>query len=275
MLVRESHFWGNVITPAESERITAHARSHGLVVRTAAELSHIEGDSAGQAVAIHTTLGERIPCQVVGITTGVQPNVDFLRGSDLLIGKGIVVNDFLESNIAGVYAAGDCAEIAHPMPGRRSIEPVWYTGRMMGEALGATLAGVRTPYRPGPWFNSAKFFDMEYQTYGQVQPRPGPEHAHWHVSLPGHNRFATVAYHPDTLLFHGINAFGIRLRHAYFHDALRRGDSVTKVVGGIHDACFDGEFSTPWHKVFKEAFTRDTGIELPGPAQSLKNWFLL
>jgi hypothetical protein len=42
------------------------------------------------------------------------------------------------------------------------------TGRMMGEALAQTLTGKPTQYKPGHWFNSAKFLDIEYQTYGWV-----------------------------------------------------------------------------------------------------------
>ena len=51
---------------------------------------------------------------------------------------------------------------------RRPIEAVWYTGRMMGETLAQTICGNRIAYNPGHWFNSAKFFDIEYQTYGWV-----------------------------------------------------------------------------------------------------------
>jgi NAD(P)H-nitrite reductase large subunit len=67
------------------------------------------------------------------------------------------VNRYLETNIKDIYAIGDCAEQREAIDERRPIEAVWYTGRMMGEALAQTLTGKPTQYKPGHWFNSAKF----------------------------------------------------------------------------------------------------------------------
>ncbi|MFN2431022.1 MAG: NAD(P)/FAD-dependent oxidoreductase, partial [Cryomorphaceae bacterium] len=106
-------------------------------------------------------------------------------------------------------------------------------------------AGKPTPYLPGPWFNSAKFFDIEYQTYGVVSARPTETETHFFWD-GGKNRFATVAYEPDSNLFLGINAFGIRLRHAYFDKALREGWEVGKVVSEIGKANFNPEFYDKW-----------------------------
>jgi NAD(P)H-nitrite reductase large subunit len=262
MLVREPHFWGNVITRNESQIVTEHAVSHGLEIRFGAELQEILGDEEGRASAVLLTSGEKIDCQLVGITTGVKPNIDFLKNTPLEINRGIVVNEYLETNLPNIYAAGDCAEIREPRQGRRAIEPVWYTGRMMGEVLGITLSGKKTKYNPGPWFNSAKFFDIEYQTYGNVQPQSDDNQAHWFWRKPGANKFATVAYHPETLEFQGINGFGIRLAHRYFDKALQLKKSVGEVIGGIAQANFDPEFYGKWARDFKIGFTRDTGIDL-------------
>ena len=78
------------------------------------------------------------------------------------------MNRFLETNIENVYAIGDCAEQHEAIGQRRNIEAVWYTGRMMGETVAQTICGNKTAYKPGHWFNSAKFLDIEYQTYGWV-----------------------------------------------------------------------------------------------------------
>ena len=109
---------------------------------------------------------------MVGLTTGVSPNIDFVKNSNILTNTGILVNRFLETNITNVYAIGDCAEQKEPVGERKAIETVWYTGRMMGETLAQTICKKRMAYNPGHWFNSAKFFDIEYQTYGWVWAKP-------------------------------------------------------------------------------------------------------
>ncbi len=262
MLVREGHFWGNIITANESEMIAEHLRSHGVKLMLNTELKEINGDEKDRVKSITCKNGEVIECQLVGITTGVKPNVEFLQNTDLELNRGILVNEHLETNIPNVYAAGDCAEIRDPRTGRRAVEPVWYTGRMMGEVLGLTLSGKRTAYLPGPWFNSAKFFDIEYQTYGEVRPISAPDHAHFFWRKPGTEKFITMTYHPETLVFQGINTYGIRLRHGYFDEALRKGLSAAEVAGRIEAANFDPEFYQQWPKSFKAAFAESTGIAL-------------
>ena len=107
---------------------------------------------------------------MVGLTAGVSPAVDFLKNSSIETGKGVKVNKYLETNIPNVYAIGDCAQQLEPTGLRNPVEAVWYTGRMMGEVVAQTICGNKTAYNPGVWFNSAKFFDIEYQTYGWVFP---------------------------------------------------------------------------------------------------------
>lgn len=260
MLVREKNFWGNVITAEESRLISNHMKSHGVDLRTGVELREMKGDAQGRVKEVHCTNGDVIACQLVGITTGVRPNIDFLKDSGLEMKRGILVNEFLETSIPYVYAAGDCAELRSTRPGRRVIEPVWYTGRMMGEVLGLTLAGKRNAYLPGPWFNSAKFFDIEYQTYGEVKPVPSADQIHQFWQLKEEEMFITIAYHPDTKQFQGINSYGIRLRHAFFDHALRVGWKVGDVINRIDEANFNPEFYPNWVKNFQADFSAKTGI---------------
>jgi NAD(P)H-nitrite reductase large subunit len=168
MLVREQHFWGSILPKEEAELIERYIAEHHVDLRLNSELQSIHGDDSGKVKSIITKNGEEIPCQFVGLTIGVSPNINFLKNSDIETDRGILVNEFLESNIPNVYAIGDCAQFRSPKEGRKAIEQVWYTGRMQAETLAHTLTGKQTAYNPGHWFNSAKFFDIEYQTYGWV-----------------------------------------------------------------------------------------------------------
>src|SRR5690606_21279732 len=120
------------------------------------------------------------------------------------------------TNITDVYAIGDCVERTYDLPGRKSIEQVWYTGRMMGEVVAQTICNSRTKYEPGPWFNSAKFLDIEYQTYGNVwnEPKPNEEEFYWEHQ--GGKKAIHFVWDRDSKQFLGVNVFGIRLRHELF-----------------------------------------------------------
>lgn len=170
-LVRETSFWNGVLPQGESEMINEHIREHHIDLRLGSSLKEIVPDENGRAksVVIEET-GEEIECNLVGLTAGVTPNIDFLKDSGIELGRGVKVNRFLETNVKDVFAIGDCAEQHEAIGNRRPIEAVWYTGRMMGETLAQTICSNRMEYRPGHWFNSAKFLDIEYQTYGWVFP---------------------------------------------------------------------------------------------------------
>jgi len=272
MLVRDGHFWGNVITENEGKWIGKHIEDHGVKLQLNTELKEILADDTGGVAGVLTGNDDKIDCQLVGLTTGVQPNIDFLKGSGIEINRGVMVDEKLRTNVADVYAAGDCAELRNPLPGRKAIEPVWYVGRMMGEALGRTLSGTDSPYLPGPWFNSAKFFDIEYMTYGTVSAKPAEGEDQFFWKQEGKNRFLTIAYEKESQKFLGINSFGIRLKHEFFDLALRKGWKIGRVVGHLKLANFDPEFSPKWFKKMGRDFTDQTGIAQDKPGLFKKNF---
>jgi len=241
-LVRENAFWSNVLPLPEANLISRHIRSHHVDLRFENELKEIKGDSNGRVQSIVTKSGEEIVCQFVGLTVGVSPNISFLKDSGIATARGVLVNEFLETNIPDVYALGDCAERTYELPGRRSIEQVWYTGRMMGEVVAQTICGTKTKYEPGPWFNSAKFFDIEYQTYGQVGNELKAHESEFYWEHSSGIKCVHLIWDTMTREFIGINTFGIRMRHEKFDTWLRAKKSVDFVMEHLAEANFDPEF---------------------------------
>lgn len=241
-LIRENSFWSNVLPQQEANLISRHVREHHIDLREETELEKILSDENGKVKGVVTKSGEEIDCQFVGLTVGVSPNVAFLKDSGIEIQRGVLVNEYLETNITDVYAIGDCVERTYDLPGRKSIEQVWYTGRMMGEVVAQTICNSRTKYEPGPWFNSAKFLDIEYQTYGNVwnEPKPNEEEFYWEHQ--GGKKAIHFVWDRDSKHFLGVNVFGIRLRHELFDQWLREKKSIQFVLQNLSSANFDPEF---------------------------------
>ena len=221
------------------------------------ELKAIESDENGRAKGVFTSKEEFIESQWVGLTVGVSPNIDFLKESELAIRNGIKVNAFLETNLPNIYAIGDCAEQTEPIPGRRPIEAVWYTGRMMGETLAKTLTGEKTKYAPGPWFNSAKFFDIEYQTYGTVSASPNPKtEAHLFWIHPDKEQSIRLSFNPSNGELLGAISMGIRLRHLVFEEWLKKKTQMDTVIDCFKQANFDPEFYPTYEKELSKVWDR-------------------
>ncbi|WP_395054009.1 NAD(P)/FAD-dependent oxidoreductase [Flavobacterium sp.] len=250
-LVREKTFWSSILPKEDSELITKHILAHGVDIRLDTNLDEIISDGFGNVQSIITDKGETIDCCMVGLTVGVSPNVDFLKSSNIEIDRGIKVNRFLETNIKDVYAIGDCAEQHEAIGNRKTIEAVWYTGRMMGETLAQTICGKPMQYNPGNWFNSSKFMDIEYQTYGWVMANPLENEAQIYWEHSSSLKAIRISYDKNTDEFLGINTYGIRLRHEFFDTILNEKKSVGFVIENLKNANFDPEFFTSHYNEIK------------------------
>ncbi|MBT8323545.1 MAG: NAD(P)/FAD-dependent oxidoreductase [Eudoraea sp.] len=276
-LVREKNFWDGILPQGEAQMINEHIREHHIDLRLETNLVEILADENGRARAVVTDKGETIACDLVGLTPGVTPNVGFLQNTGIALGRGVLVNRYLETSQADIYAIGDCAEQRETIGKRRPVEAVWYTGRMMGETVAQTICGNRIPYNPGHWFNSAKFFDVEYQTYGWVfsDLTKAEEEAHFHWRHAQEKICLTIAYEQSSRKFLGINTFGIRMRHEIFDRWLNEERSVDHVVQYLADANFDPEFYRSYEKQILNQFNKQMGTQMRPARKNLKRIFQL
>ncbi|PZW39653.1 pyridine nucleotide-disulfide oxidoreductase [Mesonia algae] len=254
ILVRETGFWGSVLPKEEAQFISKHIQKNGIEILEATELDKIIGNKNNQVQSIVTKDGREISCDFVGICTGVKPNIDFLKDSGIQTNRGILVNKFLETNVKDVYAIGDCAEQKEPQSHRKSIEAVWYVGRMMGETVAQTICENKTAYQPGYWYNSAKFFEIEYQTYGQVLAKAEDHIGSFYWEDSKHEKAIHIQYVKSDETFLGINTFGIRMRHEVIDRWLSRQMKLEEVISCLKEANFDKEFSRKFEKQIQSSF---------------------
>ena len=273
-LVREKSFWNGILPAQESEMINKEILSNGIDLRLGVNLKEIKSDENGKVKSIIIAeTGEEIACNVVGLTAGVSPNIDFIKNSDIETGRGVKVNRFLETNIKDIYAIGDCAEQHEAIDQRRPIEAVWYTGRMMGETVAQTICDNRIEYKPGHWFNSAKFIDIEYQTYGWVWAQPKENEARFYWEHEDGKKCIHINYDKKTHQFIGINNFGIRMRHEFFDKALTEKRSVEYVLEHLADANFDPEFYKLHEPEIVAKFNKENNTNIQLKKKSWKRIF--
>lgn len=262
-LVRESHYWGNVLAKEEGELVSRHMTGeHHINLKLNTNLKEILSDANGRCRAVVTDDGQEIPCDIVGLTAGVHPNIDLAKSSGIPTKRGILINDYLETQIPDIYAAGDCAEFVQEGQERGKVEQLWYTGKMHGEVLAKTICGERTRYERGIWFNSAKFFDIEYHTYGFVPSKfPDPKTTFYWEHPNGKIGFRLV-FDPKTLVLTGMNSFGIRYRHRVFERWLADKKTIPYVLSHLLEANFDPEFFKKLEPEIIQYFNKTHGQNL-------------
>jgi NADPH-dependent 2,4-dienoyl-CoA reductase/sulfur reductase-like enzyme len=167
------------------------------------------------------------------------------------------VDDSLRTNVPDVLAAGDCAEIVTEGEGRNMLQQVWYTGKRQARTAAQVLAGKHVSYDPGIWYNSAKFLDLEYHTYGQVGFHiPDEKNLYWEHDNGLH--CIRIVYLEDRVI--GINTMGVRFRHRVCEAWVAERRSLEYVLEHLAEANFDPEFFRQFeaHAVaqFKEVLAR-------------------
>ena len=240
-LIREDYYWPIALDSREADVVTDHMRQHSIDVRLKTVLSEIIGRD-GKVVGVKTRTGDTIDCEIVVIAIGVRPQTDWLKDTGLAVDDrgGLIVDEFQETNIPDIFAAGDCTSVVW-FNGVRRPEQLWYTSRDQGVIAGYNLVGDKRAYKRGTFYNSAKFFDIEYTTTGLVNFNVEGEQT-WYQQEPGTPYTTRIVYLPDSTVI-GFNGLGRRWDHRVWMQWIEERRTLSWVLDNIREALFDEEFT--------------------------------
>jgi NADPH-dependent 2,4-dienoyl-CoA reductase/sulfur reductase-like enzyme len=256
-VIRESWYFPLALDGQESGLVAEHMRAHGVDVRLRASVEEILRGADGSVRGVRLETGDEIPCEIVVSAIGVVPNTKFLEGSGLALSRGgaIEVDAALKTSAPDVWAAGDCANVTWA-DGSRRPEQLWYTARDQGRIAARAMLGEAAAYDRGTWYNSAKFFDLEWTTAGAVPvsldwddtpmaPAPGVQS--WFQRVPGRLESQRIVVEDGRVV--GFNMLGSRWNHEPFLDWIRERRPLDWVLAHLGEAQFDEELS-PSFKVY-------------------------
>jgi 3-phenylpropionate/trans-cinnamate dioxygenase ferredoxin reductase subunit len=149
--------WGQVVTELHREK--------GVDVRLSSGVAALRGSSRVEEVVLKD--GSTIAADVVVIGIGVRAQVDWLKGSGVEMNDGVLVDEFCQTSVPGIYAAGDVASTWSPSLQTRVRIEQYGHAQSQGTAAGRVMAGERTPYEPLPAAGSEQF-GVRLQVAGRV-----------------------------------------------------------------------------------------------------------
>lgn len=138
-------------------------REHGVNLRMKSRVTELRGNQRVEEAVLEN--GERIPCDLVVVGVGVRPETALFDESGLTISNGVHVNASCESNIAGIYAAGDVANWWHPKIERQVRIEHFNNAAEQGAAAARAMLGQAVSYAPVPYFWSDQY-DVNLQFAG-------------------------------------------------------------------------------------------------------------
>jgi NAD(P)H-nitrite reductase large subunit len=166
--VRRRSLWSAVFNETESALLEARIRGHGVHLHYDTEITEILPDGQGRVAGVRLVNGAMFECDLLGAAIGVKPQLELARGTGLRVDRGLLVDEYLQTNLPGIYAAGDCAQVYDRWTGQHMLDVLWPTAVAAGRAAGANMAGARQPYVKGVPFNACLLFGLHITAIGQL-----------------------------------------------------------------------------------------------------------
>lgn len=153
-----------VLGPGAAARVERTVREAGVDVRPGSRLGSILGDGRVEAVVAD---GEEVPADAAVLTVGVAPRIGWLEGSGVLTRRGVAVDEGMATSVAGVYAAGDVAELPGP-DGEGRVLAIWPVAARGGRVAGLNMAGVEAKLGVPEVVNVARLFGLPVVAGGEA-----------------------------------------------------------------------------------------------------------
>jgi len=149
-----------------AEAAEAWLRARGVDVYTGCSVTNIEG---ARKKTVSLSDGQRLSANLVILSTGIKPNIGFLEGSGVRIDQGVVVDAKMQTNVAGIYAAGDVAQGPNLLGGAAAIHAIQPTAVDHGRIAGANMAGQVRNYAGSLVMNILDVAGLHCASFGRWQ----------------------------------------------------------------------------------------------------------
>lgn len=150
--------------------VTSRLEDMGFNIRCRDTVQKIERSGNNRVRGVFLKSGDFLEADAVVVAIGVVPRIDLARDCGLEANRGIVVDNFLQTSLPGIYAAGDVAEARDLLWGDRRVTPIWPNAYAQGIAAGRNMAGAQEEYPGGLAMNSIGFYGLPTVSIGIVNP---------------------------------------------------------------------------------------------------------
>ena len=190
--------------PVAGNMIREWVEAKGVQVFTGAKVEAIEShaNAASAHVTVRLSSGQNIPADLVISATGVKPCIEFLKGSDITCLQGVLTDEHLQTNVEGIYAAGDCAEAFDKVSGTTIVSAIQPNAAEQARVAALNMVGQSASLRGVTQINVLDTLGLISASFGNWQGVSGGDHA----ELTTENRHLSLQFKDDVLI--GCNSVG-------------------------------------------------------------------
>ncbi len=186
--------------PVAGSMIRDWCEAKGVQVFTSAKVEAIT--PAGDSVTVRLSTGQVLEADLVISATGVKPNIDFLKDSAVTCLQGVLTDEHLQTNVSGIYAAGDCAEAFDKVSGTTIVSAIQPNAAEQARVAALNMVGRTATLKGVTQINVLDTLGLISASFGNWQGVPGGDH----VSLTAQGRHLSLQFKDDVLV--GCNSVG-------------------------------------------------------------------
>jgi NAD(P)H-nitrite reductase large subunit len=164
LIVKSKQILSQMLDAAAANIVQKRLEENGLEVLLGVDVAEIIGN--GDIKAIKLDSGKVIGCSVVVVGKGVKPNIDLIQDTSIEVNEGIRVNDYLQTNIPNIYAAGDVCESFDLTLNAQAVNALWPVAVEQGKFAGFNMVGENLKYDGSMGMNSIEFFGLPVVSLG-------------------------------------------------------------------------------------------------------------
>ena len=194
-----------MMTPAAGTMIRTWCEGKGVRVHVGARVATIRTGAAGGALVAKLASGEELEADLIIVAAGVRPNIDFLQGSGVACDVGVPVDATMQTNVPGVYAAGDVAEALDFSTGGRGINAIQPSAVEQARVAAFNMAGRRVESRGNLQLNVLDTLGLISSSFGMWGGAPGGQTAE--LIDQHQSRYLSLQFEGDVLI--GATAIGL------------------------------------------------------------------
>lgn len=158
-----------VLDKKSSQIIQKHLIEVGIDIITNNTVKEIIGsDSLISGVILKD--GKKVDCEMVLVAIGVIPSLELVKKTKVKVNRGILVNDQMETNIPGIFAAGDVVEAYDLVYQARRLTPIWPDAYRQGSIAGYNMSGIEKRHEGSLLMNAIEFYSLPFTSVGLINP---------------------------------------------------------------------------------------------------------
>lgn len=173
MLQRRDRLWPRLFDADEAAIVEQAVIKQGINLHYREEIASAWG-KRGKLAGITLKSGKEMKCQALGVAIGVRPNVELVQKTAVSIERGVLVNEYMQTNAPTLFAAGDVAQAYDRWTKTHQLDVLWASAINEGRVAGANMVAVAnghaptTHYQKGSPFNATLLFGIHITVIGRM-----------------------------------------------------------------------------------------------------------